>query len=75
MRCTIDMPKAVPAIFGLPQIKVVEMCQRDDGIGLAVDMLGGRQADRLWLKAWNPELGLTVRRCFGIAGEIATPNA
>lgn len=75
MRCTIDMPEAVPAIIGLPQIKVVEMCQRDDRGGLAVDMLGGRQADGLRLKAWNPELRLIVRRCFGVAGEIATPSA
>ncbi len=42
MRHAIDIPEAVPTIFGPSQIEVFEMCQRDDGVGLAVDMLGGR---------------------------------
>ncbi|WP_280136304.1 hypothetical protein [Nitratireductor soli] len=42
MRHAIDIPEAVPAILGLSQIKVVEMCQRDDGVGFALLMLGGR---------------------------------
>lgn len=75
MRDPINVPKAMPAISGLSQIELIEMCQRNDRSELTVDLLGGREADGLWLKAWNPELRLTVRRRFGVAGEIATPSA
>lgn len=51
----IDLPQAMPAIIGLSQIEVIEMSERDDGFGRAILVIGGRQADGLWLKAWNPE--------------------
>lgn len=51
----IDLPQAMPAIIGPSQVEVIEMSERDDGFGRAILVIGGRQADGLWLKAWNPE--------------------
>jgi len=71
----IHIPKAMPTVHCIPEVETGQMGQSHDWFCLPGLRRRRQQADRLWLKDWNPEQGLSVRRDFRVTREIANPIA
>ena len=75
MRDAIDFPDAVPAVYGMSKIDTIETSECHDGLCRAVAVFDRLQLDSSRLERRNPEQRLPIGFVFGVAGEIATPNA